>query len=962
MGPARTDRPSRVPLPGPLSSARDRPWPLLGRAAELDAIAAAWSRVDAGGRETILIAGEPGAGKSRLAAEAGYDAHGAGGLVLYGSGEETAGTPYAPFVAALGHLDRHATGSPQLQALRESPLGRLIPGAGTATGERVDWGLGDERGRLFAATVEQLETVAKHRPLLLVVDDLHGCGLSTLLLVEHLAQTNAQLRLLLLATYRPTDLEPDDERTAVIAGLRSAPGAQHVQLGGLDTEALRDIAASLEIADDPAALDRAAAIAERESGGNPLFACELLRAMGAAGGALESAAAAPTPRSLRLLIATRGHDLGADAYDHISAAAVCGRNFDPRVVAAALDVAPTAFAESMTRAEHAGLVSIDSADGGCSFAHAIVARGLYEEVGPARRGRLHRRLAETLEAQGDGGSPDRAAEIALHWRRADPPDDDRAARFCAVAGERALDRYDHGVAADWFEQALELRDRAGDVDATDRCDLLIGLGKALRFRDQERSRAILLEAGRLADSLDDVERLVEATLANNRGFVSLVGGYDRERGAMLRRTAERMTDNGPELALVLAQLALELTFSPQVERRRRLAEQALVAARAGGDQRVVAQVLIRYLIAQWGPENPRDRVAAAAESIAISSQLDEPLDLFHGLFWQAGAQIELGRVQDAAQTLREQERIAARIGDGTATWLCQCATSVHLALRGQLDEAEAAAQHAAELAQRGSQPDALPFYLTQIASIRWQQGRLPELAPLLATTLDQYPGLPAFRSLVCLAHALGGDHAFAREVLVIDSSTGFADLPRDPIWIAGAVTYAHAIVELGEHDAAAMVHAILDPYRGQLASTSISVWGLVDHALGRLELLLGEDERGRQSLERAIAAYERMAAPLWRAQAERDLAAGDGGSAAAAASSELDTRIARLGLTSRQAEVVRLVAEGRSNKQIAAALHVSPSTVKRHLENAYDRTGARSRGALTALLLAPHGSNGPSSP
>lgn len=951
-----TGGPSSVPLPGPLSSARDRPWPLVCRDQELAAIAAAWSRVVAGSRETLLIAGEPGAGKSRLVAEAGHEVHRAGGLVLYGSGEETGGTPYAPLVAALGHLDRNA-GGPLMREMRDSPLGRLLPGAGTAGDERAPTGLGDDRGRLFAATVEQLERLTVNRPLLLVVDDLHGCGLSTLLLLEHLTRTTAPLRLLLLSTYRPTDLEPAGERAALLGGLRSAPGAQHFQLGGLDAPALRDIAASLGVAEDPAGLDRAASIAQRETGGNPLFACELLRAMGDAGEATRGGMDTPTPRSLRMLIAARGHSLGPDAYDHISAASVCGRNFDPRVVAAALDVAPADFAESMGRGERAGLVSIDPADGTYAFTHAITARCLYEEVGPARRGQLHRRLAETLEPDGDGGSPDRAGEIARHWCRADPPEDARAARACAAAGARALDRYDHEVAAEWFEQALELHDRAGGENGADRCDLLTGLGKALRFRDQERSRAILLEAGRLADRLDDVGRLVEATLANHRGFVSHVGSFDRERGAMLRRTAERMTDSGPQLALVLAQLALELTFSPQVERRRRLAERSLAVARASGDQRIVAQVLIRYLIAHWGPENPRARVAAAAESIAISSQLDEPLDLFHGLHWQGGAQLELCRVHDAAGTLREQERIAARIGDGTATWLCECTASVHLALRGQLDEAEERAQHAAELAQHSSQPDVLPFYVSQIASIRWQQGRLPELAPLLADTLDQYPGLPAFRSLVTLAHALAGDHAFAREVLVVDKATGFADLPRDPVWMAGAVTYAHAVAELGDSHAATSLHAILDPYRGQLATTTVSVWGLVDHALGRLELLLGDDARGAQSLRRAILDYAQMPAPIWRARAQRDLAGADG--SGPAAGSELDARIARLGLTTRQAEVVRLVARGCSNKEVAAQLHVTLSTVKRHLENAYSRTDTRSRGALTALLLeAPSNSDG----
>jgi DNA-binding CsgD family transcriptional regulator len=270
---------------------------------------------------------------------------------------------------------------------------------------------------------------------------------------------------------------------------------------------------------------------------------------------------------------------------------------------------------------------------------------------------------------------------------------------------------------------------------------------------------------------------------------------------------------------------------------------------------------------------------------------------------------------------------------------------VHLALHGQLEEAEARAQRAAEGARQSGQPDSLPPYVSQLCSIRWQEGRIGELAPLLAKALHQFPGIPGFRSLVVLGHAGAGERDLAREVLNTDVATRFEGLPRDPIWFSTIATYAFAVADLGDHEAAALLHGILDPYRGRLATTAVSIWGVADHALGRLELLLGEEEAGRRSLRTAIAAYAGMQAPRWKALAEADLEAAGG------AESPLEARIAALGLTERQAEVTRLIARGLSNREIAEQLQVSPSTVKRHLENVYERTGVGSRGALTALLL-----------
>jgi len=937
--PTQTAGSSPAPLPASLRSARERPWPIVGRDSELEEIAGAWSRVEAGGRETVLVAGEPGAGKSRLVAEAAATLRGADGLVLYGSGDGAAETPYAPFAAALRELDRRAPGL--LDDARRSPLDRLI--ADAPSGGIPPWGLSDDRGKLFAATAGLCERLGGECPVLLAIDDLHACGASTLALVEHLARTATPLRMLLLVTYRPTEVEPGGEQATAIADLRSAPGARHLRLAGLDAPALRKVAAALSVSERDVELDRAAEEAARESGGNALFACELLRAMGE--GELGGGAPRPSaPPSLRMLIATRARALGQDAYESLEAAAVCGREFDPALLAAILGLPPAEVSTSLARGARAGLLVADRDGGGWAFGHAIVAHCLYEELDPTQRGDLHRRAAEALEA---GGAGERlAGELAHHWRLAEPPDRERAAACCEAAGRLALRGYDHEVAASWFEAALELRgEGGGDAEGIERCDLLIGLGVALRYTNQERSRECLLRAARLADRLGEVDRLVAAALANHRGFVSQVGGFDRERAAMLRRAGERLDGSGPESALVLAQLALELTFTDQVDRRRWLAESALAAARKSGDRRLLAQVLVRCLIARWDPDNAAERIAMAAESIEIGAELDEPLELFHALHWQAVAQLEICEVEAAARSLREQDRIASRIGDATARWLCEWAESLHLSLHGRLEEAEARAQRAVESAKHSAQPDALLPYVSQLCSIRWQEGRMGELAPLLARALPQYPGIPGLRSLVTLAHAEAGEPALAREVLAGDVATRFEALPRDPFWLATVIDYAYAVARLGDREAADLLHGILDPYRGRLATTAVAVWGVVDHALGRLELLLGEEEAGRRSLRAAIDAYAAMQAPLWKARAEADLEPVGG------AESSLEARIAALGLTDRQAEVTRLAARGLSNREIAARLHVSPRTVKRHLENVYRHTGVGSRGALTALLL-----------
>ena len=976
-------------LPRSMTVSLERPSAMLGREADVAELAAAWKRTVGGSLSLELVAGEAGAGKTRLVAEAAREAARAGGLLLHADGGEQRGAPYAPFVRALEPLLGADSEGRRDGELAASLFGRILDPA-TAPEGQVAGGLGDERTPLFHSAIQQFERLARRAPLLLVAEDLHGWGASSLQLLEHLCRAGARMRMMVLATYRTTDLEPGGEAASVLARLREIEGAGHTELAGLGMVPMRGLAAAAGLGTDSGSIERAAGLALEETGGNPLFALELLGSLDERWeDELQRVGALPAPRSLQMLTAGRARSLGEEAFDHLSAAAAAGHSFEAALVAEAVGADPDSVLDSLGLASRAGLVAPEGS-GRHAFTHAMTARTLYSELEPARRGELHRRLALALEARGDRVA--RADELAYHWQEADPADRSKALLWAQRAGAEALSRYDHAAAAEWFEQALAIHDvgQGGD-GGRPRCELLIGLGTALRFSGEPRFRELLLEAARLAAELEDTELLVEAVLANNRGFPSSIGEYDHERVALLELALERMPESSPERAAVLAQLALELTFSRQLERRQELAGQALEVARASGEERVLARILIRCLIARWGPDNARERIADAAESISISSRLDEPLDLFHGLHWQAAAQLEVMLVEDAARNLQAQGRIASRLADQTAQWLTACSQALRVAISGRLDEAEALTMEAMALGRDGDQPDALPFFASQIAAIRWQQGRLPELMPVLVEALEHHPGLPAFRSLLALGHALGGDLAAGREVVDAEATTGFSALPLDPVWLAAVVTYAHAVAELGASEHAEMLHGLLEPFAGRLATTSVSAWGTVDHALGRLAALRGDAEAAERSLARSLADYRRISGPVWRGHALLDLArarlalGGDGDRVepllaearevarrhgagllvktiderqepreeAPEAAAAYRERLAMLGLTERQAQVVELLARGHGNAAIASALDISPSTVKRHLENVFSRVGVRNRGELIARLLDP---------
>jgi DNA-binding SARP family transcriptional activator len=873
-------RPPPVPLPERISSARAGR--LFGRSAEHALLRAALERASDGERQVALIAGEPGIGKTRLAAEVAAEGHAAGATVLYGRCDEEIGPPYQPFVEAVGHYVQHAGEDLLARHLstRTAELARLVPELGGRVDEDPRSDGEPQPYLLFAAVGALFASASRDRPIVLVLDDLHWAAKPTVLMLRQLISSNDPMNLLVLGTYRSTEPSDDQPIGELLAALHREPGVTRVSLEGLDGPEVVELVGAAAGHDlDDAEVGLAQAL-HRETDGNPFFVQELFRHLAESPaepdgqGALADPAAAGLPVSAREVIAQRVVRVGPGAQQVLSLAAVIGHEFDLDLLSRVADMDEEELLDVLDGAVRAALLS--EAPGTAprfSFTHALIEHSLYDALGPARRGRAHRRVAEGLEALcGDHPGP-RIGELAHHWLRASPADAARTIEYARRAGDHALGRLAPQAAARWYRDAVELLDQQPGAREEQRCELLIGLGDAQRQSGDPAFRETLLEACQIARRHGDTDRLVRAVLANNRGFVSASGEVDDERvGALEAAIASIGARDDARRARLLATLGAELAFSGDWERRLALANEALTLARQHGDEATLSQVLTLRFVTIWAPETLSERLANTAENVALADRLGDPVAQFGAVHWRGVACVQAGEMKEAARAIEREARLAERLGQPTARWIATYDRANLHQIAGRLDDAEGTAGEAFQIALDSGQPDAQSFYASQIVSIRFEQGRLAELQPLIASTVADNPGIPGFRAVLALACCEADLDGEARSILSRESNARFADFHYDPTWLAVMVLWADVAAHLGDVEAAAQLYERLSPWPEQFAFTGLGANGAVSRALGLLAATLGRDDEAESRLADALALHERMAAPVWVARTRVDTA------------------------------------------------------------------------------------------
>ena len=450
--------PAALPMQRPpLLERTSRESTFVGREHERGRLVEAWGSAKAGRRHLCLLAGEPGIGKTRLSLEFARQCADDSAVVLVGRCDEEALVPYQPFVEAIGWYARTApegalraaipaNGGGDLAAFAPEFLARLptLP-------EPTPMNAAGQRYRLFESVSALLSAVSSAAPVLLLIDDLHWADKPTLSLLRHVVRGSEPAALLLIGTYRESEVVAGHPLGELLADLRREPAVTRVVLGGLEPGEVGTLISELSAAKVPTSLARQVV---ESTGGNPFYVSEMARHLN------EMGSGSGLPEGVREVILRRVSRLSEACVRILTLAAVVGREFDLDLLEGFADIAENDLLDAIDEARQAQL--IDEAvgkPGRYSFHHALIRNALYDSMASTRRVRIHRRAAEALEKLSVHLAEPPLADLAYHFTQAaSAAVADRAADYATRAADRMAASLAHEEAARFYDYALQALD------------------------------------------------------------------------------------------------------------------------------------------------------------------------------------------------------------------------------------------------------------------------------------------------------------------------------------------------------------------------------------------------------------------------------------------------------------------------------------------------------------------------
>lgn len=961
-----------VPPPLPAELLARRRGPLVGRDVELAAFERAWERVGSGNRQAVFIGGEPGAGKTRLAAEVAGTLADHDVAVLVGRSTADEDVPYAPFAEALDRLltacpsgsmaDALADVGPQLRRL-SARVDRHVPGAEPVVE------VGSPRQALFDALTGFLRRLAADRPLALILDDLHWAQLPTLAMLEHVLLACADVRMLVVSTFRTTQPDRSDELATRLAELHRFEGVRRLDLAGLDTEAIAEfVSRTQQLA--PASARTAAALLRDKTGGNPFFLTELVNDLEIRGGLATLDVQRTVPASIGDAIALRLAGLGAGVRAVIEQAAVLGETFDLPALIATCEGDLSATLAAIDSAEAVGLVrAVQDSDGEFSFVHALTREAVLGGMAASRLRIMHARAADALEGRTD---PSVVPRLANHCLRAHVLGyHAQALRYAHQAARMAEQSLAYEDAARWFERAASLP----ETSRTDRARLdLDAAANHVRAGDFARSREIYERLSAMDDPLIRLGAAVGYEEANWRR-----GQSDSRAADLLAAALEScgLDTDDPHYVQALGSFGRALAFAGEATRAREVGNEAIDLARTLDDPAVLMHTLKTSLWHGLTPELCEVQAERSAEVSRMALARRDYEVLGAAAHFRAMVSYLAGRPDDLVASTSDMRRAGQACGQPVFGFVGACVEQALAYLRGDFAGAERWADIALRTGDSFDADDTEGSNGVQMFMIRRETSDLKRFAGFVdgsETFAGRWvPGLLAlYTELDCeagMTRAL--NHLLNRKL---------GDRTNEAQWPMELVFMVEAALELGNREALHALRPFVARYAGKnlVAGQFVALFGSADRYLARMAALDGDRDAAERCFRAALemdrrmgsvvhvsetlARYALFAASDGRPEEARRLA----GEARAIAAPIGQKRVVALvdsspaagsegpdGLTEREVEVLRLLAEGLSNRAIGERLYISTNTAANHVRNILIKTGAANR-TQAAMYAADH--------
>ncbi|MGB2694066.1 MAG: AAA family ATPase [Dehalococcoidia bacterium] len=871
-----------------------RKLPFVGRQTEYDTLLKKLAEANSGRGSIVLLAGEPGIGKTRLTEEFCDHASSSAMIIRGNCYEGDVSAPFGLWVEALRSMMAQLTD----EALREAvgdggrematllpELGRRMPDIGET--QKLD--PESERARLFDGIGTFLKNAAEQKTLVVSLDDLHWCDRPSLLLLEQVARTIVDRRIVIVGTYRDVEVDRVHPLAQTLAALRRVEQHERLVIKGFPREDVDALLQSIEPSEESRAVRRVlSAVLFRQTEGNPLFVREVITNLIDTGKIVQehgrwtspvtSIDELGIPEGVREAIGRRLSRMSEGCNRMLGRASAFTSGFTWDELLAISDEPDDELLDYIDEALGAQLIA-ERGRSAYTFTHALIRHTLYDEMSSPRRVRLHRRVAESLEALYADDIDTHLGELAAHYMASMGADAEKAIEYSIRAGKRAMDLVAWEEAAAHFQRALEAMPAEGGV-AERQCQALLDLGEVLVYTGQanEAVEAYQRAAG-VARGAGLAEMLGEAASGVEEAGYFVLGDPDlpRQRLELIDEALNSLEPvDSPLRARLCAQrtrpaLAMGSTndavrtggFGSITGKRNDelilRAREAVAMAERVGDEAVTAEALNYLCQALLSPGTDVER-GTLAETMIRCARLAGNVRLeASGCDLRFIAALGQGDMVAVREALNQGEHLAETTKIGWAIWSGLARRATLQLADGQLADSEAAALEALTVGQTVNSATATTAFGVQLFGVRWCQGRLGEIEGMIKLMTEQSPNVDIYQAGLALIYADNDQGSAAKRIVDALLARGSDTVPEDGLWKSTMLGYSEVCARLRMSDAAYALYDVVRRHpQGNVSAGNSASGGAIARNVGQLATVIGRWDDAERHFEAALDLNEKM--------------------------------------------------------------------------------------------------------